>query len=62
MITGEALLGIILAIPLILSEGANPMAVLDQPLSWPGLVALGLVALLLYQVATGRPTAEKPRS
>ena len=62
LITGEALLGIILAIPLILSEGANPMAVLDQPLSWPGLVALGLVALLLYRVAIGRPTAEKPRS
>jgi putative OPT family oligopeptide transporter len=55
LITGEALLGILLAIPLILTEGANPMAVLNSPVIWPGLIAIAGVGALLYRLATRKP-------
>ncbi|HLF10239.1 MAG TPA: oligopeptide transporter, OPT family [Gammaproteobacteria bacterium] len=53
LITGEALIGILMAIPIVLS--ANP-DVIALPVSLPsvgGLLVVGAVAVALYRVATG---------
>jgi len=55
LITGEALLGILLAGPRLLAEGANPLALLESPPAWPGLIALTIAIGLLYHIATRRP-------
>ncbi|MBI1369109.1 MAG: oligopeptide transporter, OPT family [Planctomycetes bacterium] len=53
LITGEALLGIGLAIPLVIDEGSNPMAIgPEHPPSWPGVVLLVGVVVMLYRAAT----------
>jgi uncharacterized oligopeptide transporter (OPT) family protein len=53
LITGEAILGILLAIPIVINEGVNPLAIgPDHPPSWPGLLLLAGVAWLLYRAAT----------
>ncbi|MEE9212044.1 MAG: oligopeptide transporter, OPT family [Phycisphaeraceae bacterium] len=53
LITGEALLGIALAIPIAAMAGHNPLALADwRPLTWPGLVLLAVVMVMLYRVAT----------
>jgi putative OPT family oligopeptide transporter len=58
LITGEALLGIGLAIPLVLNEGVNPFALLAEPLAWPGPIVLAAVVFLLYRIATrARPSS-----
>jgi len=53
LITGEALLGIILAIPIVLNKGKNPLELPLEggPLLWPGLVLLAAVMLALYRIA-----------
>ena len=54
LITGEALLGILLAIPIALKEGKNPL-MLDfeaLPMHWPGAVFLVVVIFFLYRFAT----------
>ena len=58
LITGEAILGILLAIPRALNEGRNPLALLPEELvpTWPGLVILAGVVALLYR------SASKPQS
>ena len=53
LITGEALIGIAMAIPIIASGKADVLALpaslhLGQ---WPGLVMLGVIAWLLYRTA-----------
>jgi uncharacterized oligopeptide transporter (OPT) family protein len=60
LITGEAMLGILLAIPLAIWEGENRIAEsfggwtgLEDPLWWPGLVLLGFVVAVLYRIARG---------
>ncbi|MHC4416789.1 MAG: OPT family oligopeptide transporter [Planctomycetota bacterium] len=60
LITGEALLGILLAIPLAIWEGENRIAEtfgdwtgLADPLWWPGLILLAFVLAGLYRVARG---------
>jgi uncharacterized oligopeptide transporter (OPT) family protein len=60
LITGEAMLGILLAIPLAIWEGENRIAEtfggwtgLEDPLWWPGLILLGFVLGALYRVARG---------
>ncbi|MHC4901174.1 MAG: OPT family oligopeptide transporter [Planctomycetota bacterium] len=60
LITGEAMLGILLAIPLAIWEGENRIADtfgdwtgLEEPLWWPGLIMLGFVLAVLYRVARG---------
>ncbi len=61
LITGEALLGITLAVPLAIWEGENRFAMafssltgLQSPMLWPGIVLLLAVMVLLYVVAVGR--------
>jgi uncharacterized oligopeptide transporter (OPT) family protein len=61
LITGEAILGILLAIPLALWEGRNKIAEsfqnatgLEEPLTFPGLLLLGVVLIVLYRTARGR--------
>lgn len=52
LITGEALVGILLAIPIVLSGNQNVLAVLDNPLgSWPGVILLIGISYWLYRVA-----------
>ena len=54
LITGEALLGILLAVPIVIYGGKNPLDVglAGGPPGWPGLILLVVVAAALYAVAT----------
>ncbi len=56
LITGEALLGILLAVPIVIAEGENPLDVdlAGGPPGWPGAALLLLVAAALLLVATRR--------
>jgi uncharacterized oligopeptide transporter (OPT) family protein len=61
LITGEAVLGILLAIPIVIFKGENPMDLsgVDAlasylPASWPGVVLLAGVMAALYAIARGR--------
>ena len=60
MITGEALVGIGLALPIVLSSwspvfGADMFRVATAPLGgWPGFVALSALAYGLYRAASSR--------
>ena len=60
LITGEALTGILLAVPITLaalwpSLGADPFTLFDAPPfgGWPGLAIVILVSAVLYRVAVG---------
>jgi putative OPT family oligopeptide transporter len=60
LITGEALMGILLALPIALAAiwpglSADPFTLFDVPPlgGWPGLVMVILVGAALYRVATG---------
>lgn len=60
LITGEALMGIMLAIPIALTAlwpglGGDPFALFDAPPfgGWPGLMIVALVGAALYLVAVG---------
>ena len=56
LITGEALLGIGLAVPIAINQGANPLDVhLAAPPAWPGLLLMAAVAAILLVVATRKP-------
>lgn len=55
LVTGEALMGVLLALPIVLasvwpSMGADPLKLFDRPPlgAWPGVMALAGVASLLY--------------
>jgi len=53
LITGEALVGILMAIPIVISGKADVLAIVKEPLgSWPGVILLILVAIWLRNVAT----------
>ncbi len=61
LITGEALMGIILALPIALSSmwpslGTDPLALFPEPPlgAWPGLAVVVIVATLLYRSAVDR--------
>src|SRR3989442_1039371 len=61
LVTGEALMGILLAVPIALSGlwptlGADPFQLFETPPlgGWPGLVVLAAVAVLLHRTATIR--------
>lgn len=58
LVTGEALMGILLAVPIALTSvwpaiGADPFKLYDQPPfgAWPGVAAVAVVAVLLYRTA-----------
>ena len=56
LITGEALVGILLAIPIVISGRENVLAVLDRPLgAWPGVVLLAGIGYWLYRTGLGKP-------
>lgn len=55
LITGEALMGILLAIPIVLAGRQDVLAVLDEPVgSWPGVVLLVGIGYWLYRTALGK--------
>jgi putative OPT family oligopeptide transporter len=55
LITGEALIGIALAIPIVISSRQNVLAVLDEPTGpWPGLLLMAGVGYWLYRTASGK--------
>jgi putative OPT family oligopeptide transporter len=65
LITGEALMGILLAVPIALSGlwpsmKADPFTLFETPPveGWPGLIVVAGVAVLLYRIASGE--AERP--
>jgi putative OPT family oligopeptide transporter len=52
LITGEALIGIFMALPIVISGSSDVLAVAAEPFHGkPGLLALGLLAYLLYRIA-----------
>jgi uncharacterized oligopeptide transporter (OPT) family protein len=62
LVTGEALMGVLLAVPIALSGiwpglDADPFRLFDTPPlgPWPGLAALAGVAALLYRTARPAP-------
>ncbi|NOZ74691.1 MAG: oligopeptide transporter, OPT family [FCB group bacterium] len=57
LITGEALVGILMAIPIVISGDADVLAIVKKPLgSWPGEILLLLVAVWLWKVASPTST------
>jgi putative OPT family oligopeptide transporter len=59
LITGEALMGIAIAIPIVVSERADVLAVAESLHfnQWVGLVVLAVVAWMLYRSSTRPPPA-----
>jgi putative OPT family oligopeptide transporter len=52
LITGEALIGILMAIPIVISGKADVLAILSNPIgAWPGIILLLFVVLWLGKVA-----------
>ena len=52
LITGEALVGILMAIPIVISGKADVLALVSNPIgAWPGVVLLLMVVLWLGKVA-----------
>lgn len=52
LITGEALVGILIAIPVAYYGRTDVLKIVDQPLgSWPGMLALAGISYWLYKVA-----------
>ncbi|MCK4958151.1 MAG: OPT/YSL family transporter, partial [Planctomycetes bacterium] len=56
LITGEALIGILLAVPIVITANPDVLAVMKDPIgAWPGLALLVVIAVWLYR--TGRAKA-----
>ena len=54
LITGEAIMGILLAIPIVLSGRQDVLAIFSEPFGpWPGIILLVAVAYSLYRIARG---------
>lgn len=54
LITGEAIIGIVMAIPIVLSGNQNVLAIMDEPVgAWPGVILLIGIAYWLYRTALG---------
>jgi len=58
LITGEAIVGILLAIPIVMNKGENPLNISASvswlPSAWPGAALLLMVMVVLYRVARGK--------
>ena len=60
LITGEALMGILLAVPAAIPGAAGLLRPAGEPLgAWPGVVLLGGIAWWLYRSARAAPAAQK---
>lgn len=54
LITGEAIMGILLAIPIVISHKQDVLAIFDEPFgAWPGVILLIAIAYGLYRIARG---------
>ncbi len=63
LITGEALVGILMAIPIVISGDANVLAIVAKPLgSWPGIILLALVVFWLFKVASPNSSTDTDES
>ncbi|MBM4033674.1 MAG: oligopeptide transporter, OPT family [Planctomycetes bacterium] len=60
LITGEAILGILLAIPIVLNNGKNPLDLKRGPYALPGVLLVLLVLYVLYLIATRPSRTEAP--
>jgi len=54
LITGEALVGILMAIPIVVYQDADVFSLVSNPVALPGIVAVGLVVYYLYKVSRGK--------
>ncbi|HWP94877.1 MAG TPA: oligopeptide transporter, OPT family [Gammaproteobacteria bacterium] len=53
LITGEALVGILMAIPIVVFRDRDVLAIADHPYGgWPGLVVVALLGYVAYRVGT----------
>jgi uncharacterized oligopeptide transporter (OPT) family protein len=59
LITGEALLGILLAIPISIKQDENAIAIADGTLRIPGVLLCALVLGFIYWAATRRDEKSK---
>ena len=54
LITGEALIGIFMALPIVITGSSDVLAIAAEPFHGkPGLVVLGILAWILYRIARG---------
>jgi putative OPT family oligopeptide transporter len=54
LITGEALIGIFMAIPIVVSGDASVLAIADEPFAGlPGLPVVAVLAYVLYRISRG---------
>ncbi len=54
LITGEALMGILLAVPIVVSGKSDVLAIFSEPFGpWPGVILLIAIAYWLYHVSMG---------
>jgi putative OPT family oligopeptide transporter len=55
LIAGEALMGILMAVPIVVFQDRNVIAIADHPYGgWPGLVVAAMILYGVYRVATRR--------
>ena len=53
LITGEALVGIFMAIPIVMYQDRNVFALVSDPIAIPGMLALAAIVYVLYRAARG---------
>jgi len=54
LITGEAICGIVLAIPIVATGNSSILSLVDDPPMWPGLFVLLFLMVSLYKESTGK--------
>jgi putative OPT family oligopeptide transporter len=55
LIAGEALMGIVMAVPIVVFQDRDVIAIADHPFGgWPGLAVAGVILWGVYRVATRR--------
>ncbi len=54
LITGEALVGILMAIPIVIYSDGDIFSLVSNPIALPGIVAVGIVVYFLYKVSRGK--------
>lgn len=54
LITGEALVGILMAIPIVIYSDGDVFSLVSNPIALPGLAAVGLAVYFLYRVSRGK--------